>query len=313
MRQLSFQHNFGGHGCCCRKGLPFAFDSITIMDNNITIAGNTQEETRMNDKTHAGNAADPRIGFFDALAVTWDNEEPSSQMMTARLAQHADLLALRAGDELLEVGCGTGKTTAWLAAQVAPGRVTAIDFAPAMIAAAKAKGIDADFACRDVCHDRLGCGRYDVILCFHSFPHFRDQAAALRNFTQSLKPGPGGRLIVIAPGRQRAHQPLPRRHRWSRQGRRAAGRQGLGTPALSSGIAPEATYRPCGPVLPGGRHRQSTVLKAGQGVARIDAIASRDTTPPWPCQAGPLVVAHAPSRGLLNRDELSEQGFGRYV
>ncbi|NLF33281.1 MAG: class I SAM-dependent methyltransferase, partial [Planctomycetes bacterium] len=87
--------------------------------------------------------------------------------MTERLSEHADMLGLRPGQALLEVGCGTGKTTAWLAAQVAPGRVTAIDFASEMIARAKGKGIDADFACLDVCRDDLGCARYDVILCFH--------------------------------------------------------------------------------------------------------------------------------------------------
>ena len=139
--------------------------------------------------------SDPRIAFFDALAAQWDDEEPSSKTMIAKLSEHADLLALKPGQSLLEVGCGTGKTTAWLAAQVAPGRVTAIDFAPEMIARAKAKGIDADFACLDVCNDRLGCGRYDVILCFHSFPHFRNQGAALRNFAQAMKPS--GRLIIM--------------------------------------------------------------------------------------------------------------------
>lgn len=141
------------------------------------------------------SAMDPRIAFFDALAANWDNEEPSAQTMTARLSQHADLLALRPGQTLLEVGCGTGKTTAWLAAQVAPGRVTAIDFAPEMIARAQSKGIDACFQEFDVCHQDLGCRRYDTILCFHSFPHFRDQPAALRNFSQALKPS--GRLLVM--------------------------------------------------------------------------------------------------------------------
>ncbi len=141
------------------------------------------------------NFSDPRIGFFDALAANWDNELPSSQAMTDRLSQHVGLLALKPGMSLLEVGCGTGKTTAWLAAQVAPGRVKAIDFSPEMIARAMAKGIDADFACLDVCRDNLGRDRYDVILCLHSFPHFRDQAAALWNLAQALKPG--GRLIVM--------------------------------------------------------------------------------------------------------------------
>ncbi|MFP4107049.1 MAG: class I SAM-dependent DNA methyltransferase [Phycisphaerae bacterium] len=148
----------------------------------------TQEDFRM-------NVSDPRIAYFDALAGRWDDEEPSSQTMTDRLSQHADMLALKVGQSLLEVGCGTGKTTAWLAAQVAPGRVTAVDFAPEMVARASAKGIDADFACLDVCRDRLDQSRYDVILCFHSFPHFRDQPAALSNFARALKPA--GRLIVM--------------------------------------------------------------------------------------------------------------------
>lgn len=141
------------------------------------------------------NSEDPRIVYFDSLAATWDEQEPSSRTMTSRLAQHADLLALRPDQRLLEVGCGTGKTTAWLAEQVAPGRVTAIDFAPEMVARARAKGIDADFARADVCRDDLGDSLYDVILCFHSFPHFRDQGAALRRFAKALKPD--GRLIVM--------------------------------------------------------------------------------------------------------------------
>lgn len=138
---------------------------------------------------------DPRIDFFDALAAGWDEEEPSTETMSARLSEQVPRLALQPGDALLEVGCGTGKTTAYLARCVAPGRVTAIDFSPVMIAQARTKNIEADFACLDVCRDDLGEARYDVILCFHSFPHFRDQAAALRNFAKALKPH--GRLIVM--------------------------------------------------------------------------------------------------------------------
>jgi ubiquinone/menaquinone biosynthesis C-methylase UbiE len=141
------------------------------------------------------NSSDPRAAYFDALAHTWDAEEPSARTMTERLTQHAGLLGLLPGQDLLEVGCGTGKTTAWLAAQVAPGRVTAVDFAPEMVARARAKKINADFTCLDVCSDDLGREKFDVVLCFHSFPHFRDQPAALGNFARSLRPA--GRLIVM--------------------------------------------------------------------------------------------------------------------
>lgn len=139
---------------------------------------------------------DPRIAFFDALAERWDAEKPSAVEMTAGLDRHASLLALRPGEMLLEVGCGTGKTTAYLADRVAPGRVTAVDFSPAMIEKARRKNLNADFLLADVCSDELGEAKYDVVLCFHSFPHFRDPPAALRRLARSLKK-PAGRLIVM--------------------------------------------------------------------------------------------------------------------
>ncbi len=149
----------------------------------------------MNSKNDLSDAPDPRIGFFDALAPAWDREEPSQDETVARLDACRELMDLRPGTDLLEVGCGTGKTTAWLAAQVAPGRVTGVDFAPRMIEAARAKGIDADFRCLDVCGGPLALGPFDAVFCFHCFPHFRDQAAAVRNLSAVLRPA--GRLIVM--------------------------------------------------------------------------------------------------------------------
>jgi SAM-dependent methyltransferase len=138
---------------------------------------------------------DSRIAFFDSLAPTWETEGPSRSEMTGRLEGCKGFLGLAPGQSVLEVGCGTGKTTGWLVNQVAPGRVTAVDFAPEMITRAKTGGVDADFLCLDVCGDDLGKGRYDVIFCFHSFPHFRDPSGALRNFARALKPG--GTFLVV--------------------------------------------------------------------------------------------------------------------
>jgi demethylmenaquinone methyltransferase/2-methoxy-6-polyprenyl-1,4-benzoquinol methylase len=138
---------------------------------------------------------DPRVHFFNRLAENWDGQGPFADAMIAHLQEHRDLLGLHPGQDLLEVGCGTGKTTGWLVRQVAPGRVTAVDFAPQMVRQAAQKGIDADFRCTDVCRDDLGRSLYDVILCFHCFPHFRDQAAALRSLSRALKAR--GRLIVM--------------------------------------------------------------------------------------------------------------------
>jgi SAM-dependent methyltransferase len=138
---------------------------------------------------------DPRIAFFDRLAANWDDEEQDSADTLRRLEELSDLLALRPGENLLEVGCGTGQLTGWLADRVRPGRVLAIDFSPEMIQKASVKEGSGEFRVADVCQDNLGQAEFDVALCFHSFPHFRDQAAALRNLARCLKPG--GRLIVM--------------------------------------------------------------------------------------------------------------------
>ncbi len=95
---------------------------------------------------------------------------------------------------MLEVGCGTGQLTGWLADCVRPGRVEAIDFSPKMIRKAAAKR-GGEFRVADVCQDDLGQAEFDVALCFHSFPHFRDQPTALQNLASCLKEG--GRLIVM--------------------------------------------------------------------------------------------------------------------
>jgi len=141
------------------------------------------------------SASDPRIAFFDRLASQWDTNEQDPEAAVDKVAAMADYLALRPGENLLEVGCGTGQLTGWLAEQVAPGRVVAVDFSQGMLDRARAKKLPAEFRLADVCQDVLGEGCFDVAFCFHAFPHFRDQAAALRNLARALCDG--GRLIVM--------------------------------------------------------------------------------------------------------------------
>ena len=140
-------------------------------------------------------SSDPRIEFFNQHAANWDTQGPSTDVIVTRLADMAPGFALRAGDDVLEVGCGTGGVTAWLLGQVAPGSVTSIDFSPEMIKHARQRGLDVDFRCTDVCGDDLGQGVYDVAFCMHTAPHWRDQQAGLTNLARALKPG--GRLIVV--------------------------------------------------------------------------------------------------------------------
>ena len=138
---------------------------------------------------------DPRIGFFDRIAAEWDVSEQDPADTIRRLEAISDLLALRPGQQVLEVGCGTGQLTGWLADGVRPGRVVGVDFSPGMLEKARAKGLEAELRLADACCDALGSARFDLAFCFHSFPHFRDQARALANLAGALKPG--GRLVVV--------------------------------------------------------------------------------------------------------------------
>ncbi|MCX8108046.1 MAG: methyltransferase domain-containing protein, partial [Verrucomicrobiae bacterium] len=104
-------------------------------------------------------------------------------------------LGIEAGMDLLEVGCGTGQLTELLASWVRPGRVTGVDFSPCMLERARAKCPNADFKLLDICNEPPALAQFDVVLCFQSFPHFRDKTAALGNIARALKPG--GRLIIL--------------------------------------------------------------------------------------------------------------------
>ncbi len=141
------------------------------------------------------SAPDPRLAFFERHAPKWDTYGPPPTAILARLDGLRDDLQLATGQTVLEVGGGTGQVTAWLVTAVTPGRVVSVDFSAAMITQARARVPQAEFRCADVCADDLGTACYDIVWCMHAFPHFRDQAAALRSFARCLRPG--GRLLVL--------------------------------------------------------------------------------------------------------------------
>jgi SAM-dependent methyltransferase len=140
-------------------------------------------------------AGDPRIAFFDHQAPTWDADANDVAHTLRRLEALRDRLALTAGQDLLELGCGTGRITHWLVEQVRPGRVVAADFSPEMLAQAQARNATTDFWQLDICAPPPASDLFDVVFCFNAFPHFRDHPLALRNIFSLLKSG--GRLVIL--------------------------------------------------------------------------------------------------------------------
>jgi ubiquinone/menaquinone biosynthesis C-methylase UbiE len=115
---------------------------------------------------------------------------------------------LRAGQRLLDVGCGPGTITADLARLVAPGSVLGIDASGDVIERARANtpnvaaraaedrasSIDVRFAVGDVYALDQADGSFDVVHAHQVLQHLTDPVAALREMRRVL--APGGTLAV---------------------------------------------------------------------------------------------------------------------
>ncbi len=99
---------------------------------------------------------------------------------------------LRAGQDLLDVGCGPGNITLDLAARVVPGRVVGIDAAADVIEAASAANTlpeQVSFAVGDVYALDAPDASYDVVHAHQVLQHLSEPVAALGEMRRVIRPG----------------------------------------------------------------------------------------------------------------------------
>lgn len=117
----------------------------------------------------------------------WDTGQPDAHLVNFL---HANPIER---GRALDVGCGTGTNSLWLAGQGFT--VLGIDIAAAGIEKARAKLAGADLDCRfiqtDFLNDSISDGPFDLVFdrgCFHVFDESADRARFARHVASLLKP-----------------------------------------------------------------------------------------------------------------------------
>jgi ubiquinone/menaquinone biosynthesis C-methylase UbiE len=138
--------------------------------------------------------SDAHRDYFNRHAPEWNRLAPQEP----RLKEYLIRFGLIEGDRVLDVGAGTGRTTAVIRECIGPsGRVVAQDLAEYMLFEAKASLSDSGalFLCSDVIRLAVRNDSFDKILCFSAFPHFRDRIRSLSEMHRVLKVN--GRLLIL--------------------------------------------------------------------------------------------------------------------
>lgn len=121
--------------------------------------------------------------------------EPAESRVPWHARALADRLALRGGERILDVACGTGD---WLQVAAARGlEVAGIDISERAIEICRTRMPAGEFRVGPA--ERLGFldRAFDVVTCLGSLEHFLDQPAALAEMTRVLKPD--GRIVILVP------------------------------------------------------------------------------------------------------------------
>lgn len=104
--------------------------------------------------------------------------------------------AIRSGERVLDVACGTGDLAA-MACSKAPSRVVALDFCPEMLAVARRRFPDlpVEWLQADALAMPLPDESFDVLTCGFGLRNMADVAAALSEFRRVL--APKGRCVIL--------------------------------------------------------------------------------------------------------------------
>lgn len=139
-------------------------------------------------------------GTNDAAAHASYLDTVSAVEIVARWKRRSiELLDLRPGDEVLEVGCGNGEEARAMAARVTPnGHVVAIDVSQRMLDEARSRGTTGVTFTQMDAHDlRFPSESFDACRCERTLQHVDDPPRVVHEMARVLRRG--RRLVLMEP------------------------------------------------------------------------------------------------------------------
>ena len=128
-----------------------------------------------------------------------------SQLQATMAEEALALLDLRGTEQVLDIGCGNGKTTAKVAARVPQGIVIGVDASADMIASATSNNQhpNLQFAVADARHLPYQ-QEFDLVVSFNALHWISEQALALESIRKALKTDGRAQLRLVPKGKRKS-------------------------------------------------------------------------------------------------------------
>ena len=133
--------------------------------------------------------------FFNSRAAIWD--ENVAEKDTSKLEAMADRLNIKKGDDVLDIGTGTGVFVPYILRKIGQGgKLVCLDFAEEMLKEAKLKGFtgNIEYICADIEDNRLPDESFDAVVCYSVFPHFENKPKVISEIYRLLRKN--GRVFI---------------------------------------------------------------------------------------------------------------------
>lgn len=150
------------------------------------------------------------------MSKTWDAEtyKKTSKTQTSLALSILENVSFRGNEKVLDVGCGDGRITAYIATQLVPqGKALGIDASDNMIGLAKENFPSQQF--QNLSFELLPVQKlnllqqFDVVVSFNALHWVKEQIQALKNIYNALKPE-GRAIILIHPRVEHIWGPMER-------------------------------------------------------------------------------------------------------